>query len=127
VNGHRDELFPLVASQVGLASWLDAAEFEPRVGGRVRLQLMESIALGEVLAMDPPQHVSWTWDWEAEPLPAPTVVAFDLIDHGQRTHITLRHVGFRSRDQEELHDELWRHWFARLVKEAQRTPDRAGG
>jgi len=84
----------------------------------VRLRLLSAWAVGHILAIDPPQHISWTWDWEAEPLGATTVVAFDLIDHGKRTHLTLRHVGFRSRAQLELHDALWRYWFGRLVEAA---------
>jgi uncharacterized protein YndB with AHSA1/START domain len=80
------------------------------------LRLRNAWAVGRVLAIDAPQHVSWTWDWEAKTLGVTTVVAFDLIDHGKRTHLTLRHVGFRSRAQLEIHDALWRYWFARLVE-----------
>ena len=85
-----------------------------------------------MLAVDPPQHISWTWDWEGEPLGVQTVVAFDLIDHAERTHLTVRHVGFRSRAQQQLHDALWRYWFARLVRAAKaeaavRRESKAGG
>ena len=61
--------------------------------GLVRLRLRDATAVGKVLAIDPPQHISFTWDWEAEPLGQVSVVAFDAIDHGARTHVTLRHVG----------------------------------
>lgn len=118
VPGRREDLFALVASPAGLARWLDGAELVASVGGTVRLTLREAVALGHVLAIDAPQHISWTWDWEGEPLHANTVVAFDLIDHAERTHLTVRHVGFRSRAQQQLHDALWRYWFARLVRVA---------
>ena len=118
VPGRREELFPLVGSAAGLARWLDAAELTASVGGAVRLTLRDAVAVGHVLAGDPPQHISWTWDWEGEPLGVQTVVAFDLIDHAARTHLTVRHVGFRSRAQQQLHDALWRYWFARLVRAA---------
>ena len=118
VDGRRDSLYPLVASAEGLRTWVDEAEFNPAVGSAVRLRLRDAVTVGHVLAIDPPQHVSWTWDWEGEPLGTATVVAFDLIDHGSRTHLTLRHVGFRSREQFEIHDAMWRHWFARLVEAA---------
>ena len=114
VAAPRVSVFALVASAEGLAGWLDAAEFEPRVGGPVRLRLRGSVAIGSVLALDPPQHVSFSWDWEGEPLGVTTVVAFDVIDHGDRTHLTVRHVGFRDRATYELHDALWRYWFGRL-------------
>jgi uncharacterized protein YndB with AHSA1/START domain len=115
VDGQRDELFELVASSKGLLRWVDDADVIFSVGGAVRLKLRDAWAVGRILAIDPAQHISWTWDWEAKSLGTATVVAFDLIDHGKRTHLTLRHVGFRSRAQLELHDALWRYWFARLV------------
>jgi len=122
VDGHRADLFPLVASAEGLRRWLDGADLDPRPGGRVRLQLREATAVGTVLAVDSPQHLSIAWDWEGEPLGCPSVVAFDLIDHGARTHLTLRHIGFPGRASTELHGALWHHWFARLVSAADELP-----
>lgn len=118
VPGRREGLFTLVSTSEGLSRWLDAAELTPTVGGAVRLTLRQAVAAGQVLAIDPPQHISWTWDWEAEPLRAQTVVSFDLIDHAERTHLTIRHVGFRSRAQQQLHDALWRYWFRHLTRTA---------
>ena len=118
VDGSRAAVFGLVATEEGLRRWLDDAELDPQPGGRARFRMLQSVAIGKVLAVDPPQHLSLTWDWEAAPLGVPSVVAFDLIDHGRRTHLTVRHVGFRTREQWELHDALWRHWFGRLVAAA---------
>ena len=118
VDGRRADLFELVSSAGGFRRWLDEAEFEPAVGKPCRFVLGDAIAVGKVLAISAPQHVSMTWDWEGEPLGAPSVVAFDLIDHGKRTHMTLRHVGLADRAQRELHDAMWRHWFGRLVEAA---------
>jgi uncharacterized protein YndB with AHSA1/START domain len=115
VVGRRDTLFPLVASSDGLLQWIDDATLDPRVGGGFRFRLLDGVAVGRVLALDPVQHVSYAWDWEGQPLGVATTVAFDLIAHGSRTHLTLRHVGFRGRAQAELHDALWRYWFGRLV------------
>ncbi|MEA2622632.1 MAG: Activator of Hsp90 ATPase 1-like protein [Chloroflexota bacterium] len=120
VPGRRKDLFRLVSTSDGLARWLDGADLTSAVGGTVRLRLREAVAAGQVLAIDPPQHISWTWDWEGAPLRVPTVVAFDLIDHAERTHMTIRHVGFRSRAQMQIHDALWRHWFGRLAAAARR-------
>jgi uncharacterized protein YndB with AHSA1/START domain len=114
----RERVFPLIASAEGLAHWLDAAELEARLGGAVRLRLREAVVEGRVLALDPPQHISFSWDYPDQPLGYPTVVAFDAIDHGARTHVTLRHVGFRSASQRDLHDALWRHWFGRFREAA---------
>jgi hypothetical protein len=63
-----------------------------------------------------------SFDWEDEPLGAHTVVAIDAIDHGDRTHVTLRHVGLPDRAQRDLHEALWRHWFGRLRRAAGDAP-----
>ncbi len=115
VDGQRDGRFPLVSSAEGLRLWLDDASLDARVGGSFRFRMLDGVAVGRVVALEPVQHVSYAWEWEAQPLGYPTTVAFDLIAHGSRTHLTLRHVGFRSRAQAQLHDAMWRHWFARLV------------
>jgi len=120
VDGRREQLFELVSSTDGLRRWLDDAEVQPTLGSPCRFRLSEAVAVGRVLAVAPPQHVSYSWDWESEPLPAPSVVAFDLIDHGRRTHLTLRHVGLHDEAQLQLHESLWRHWFWRLLEAARR-------
>jgi uncharacterized protein YndB with AHSA1/START domain len=122
IEADRDAVFALVATAEGLGSWLDGAELEPRVGGVVRLLLRDSEVAGKILALDPPQHISFTWQWVDEPARAPSVVAFDVIDHGERAHLTIRQVGLRDRQQVELHEELWRHWLDRLVNAARRLP-----
>ena len=115
VDGRRADLFALVSTVEGLRRWLDEADFEPIVSKPCRFVLGDGVALGKVLAVSAPQHVSMSWDWQGEPIGTPTVVAFDLIDHGRRTHLTLRHVGLADREQRELHEAMWRHWFGRLV------------
>ena len=120
VDAPREAVFALVSSAPGLARWLDAAELEPLVGGVVRLRLRDARVVGRVVALDPPQHISFSWDYPDEPLGAPSVVAFDAIDHGHRTHLTLRQVGLPSVRSQELHEALWRHWFPRLVRAATR-------
>jgi uncharacterized protein YndB with AHSA1/START domain len=121
VDVSRKELFGMVATAEGLASWLEEVEFRPEVGATVRYRMREALAVGEILAVDPPQHISWSIDWPEEPIGTLSVVAFDLVDHGRRTHITVRQVGFRTREQRELHEELWRYWFARLLEAARRV------
>jgi uncharacterized protein YndB with AHSA1/START domain len=122
VDGRREALFPLVSTADGLMRWIDEATLDTRVGGGFRFRLLDGVAVGRVTALDPVQHIgySWdwigySWDWEGAPLGIATSVAFDLIAHGSRTHLTLRHVGFRTAAQAELHDALWRYWFGRLV------------
>jgi len=121
IDAHRAGVFGLVSSSAGLREWLDDGEIEARVGGAVRLRLRDSEAVGKVLAIDPPQHISFTWQWVDEGAAA-GVVAFDAIDHGARTHLTLRHVGLRSADQVQIYGELWRYWMERLIDAARALP-----
>ena len=116
VDAPRELVFPLFATADGLRQWLDAAELEPRVGGEVRVTLRDAQAGGRVLALDPPQHISFSWDWLDQPLGRPSVVAFEAIDHGTRTWVTLRQVGLPTTEQIRLHDEMWRFWLERFVE-----------
>lgn len=125
VEAAREAVFRLVATQAGLAEWTDEAELEPQVGGALRLRLRDALATGTVVALDPPQHISFAWTWDDEPAREQTVLAFDAIAHGDRTHLTLRHVGLRDARRRDLHEELWRHWFARLIEAAGRRTDPA--
>jgi uncharacterized protein YndB with AHSA1/START domain len=116
----RDRVYPLFATADGLRTWLDAATLDARVGGELRATLRDAQAVGRVIAIDPPQHISFAWDWVAQPLGAASVVAFDVIDHGDRTWVTLRHVGLPSAAQVRLHEDMWRYWLGRF-EEACRT------
>ena len=118
VHAPREAVWPLVSTADGLARWLDDAQLEPSVGGSVRLALRDAVAIGTVLAVDPPQHVSFSFDWDGDPIGTPTVVAFDAIEHGEGTHLTMRHVGLPAGRQHELHAALWHYWFPRLVAAA---------
>ncbi|CAN5761533.1 hypothetical protein BH24CHL6_BH24CHL6_12490 [soil metagenome] len=122
VDAPRLDVYPLLASAEGLRRWLDDAELDARVGGRVRIRMLDGVAVGQVLALDPPQHISFSWDWEGEPLGVTTVVALDAIDHGARTHVTLRHVGLPDSHQVELHRSLWEHWLGRFEAVARSLP-----
>jgi uncharacterized protein YndB with AHSA1/START domain len=122
VDAPRVLVYPLLATAEGLAKWLDEAELEARVGAPVRVRLRDAVAVGKVLAVDPPQHISFSWDWEGNPIGTLTVVAFDAIDHGSRTHVTFRHVGLPTREQVELHEEMWRHWRDRFIEATKALP-----
>jgi uncharacterized protein YndB with AHSA1/START domain len=123
IDADRTGVYALVSTSAGLREWLDDAEIDARVGGEVRLRLRDSDAVGKVLAIDPPQHISFTWQWVDEAR-ASGVVAFDAIDHGARTHLTVRHVGLRGTRQVQLYEELWRYWLERLIEAARRLPQK---
>jgi uncharacterized protein YndB with AHSA1/START domain len=118
VRALRADVWPLLSTADGLSRWLDGADFPAGVGGPIQLRMRDARALGTLLAFDPPQHVSFSFDWDGDPIGQPTVVALDAIDHGNSTHLTIRHVGLPGGRQRELHAELWRYWFQRLVRVA---------
>ena len=122
VDAPRARVYELMATPEGLRRWLDDADMEPVVGRRARFRLHDAVAFGKVLSVQPPQHISFSWDWEGEPIGVPSVVALDAIDHGARTHVTLRHVGFRNTRQIELHHALWTYWFERFRAAARAAP-----
>lgn len=122
VDAPRALVYPLLATADGLRKWVDDADLDARVGGRVRIRLRDAVGEGKVLAVDAPQHISFTWDWAAEPLGVLTVVAFDAIDHGDRTHVTIRHIGLPTAAQVQLHTEMWRHWLERFEAAARTLP-----
>lgn len=127
VEAAREQVFALFATADGLRRWLDAAELDARVGGELRATLRDAQAVGRVIALDPPQHVSFAWDWVAKPLGATSVVAFDVIDHGARTWVTLRHVGLPTPAQVALHEEMWRYWLTRFEDACRSLPVEGDG
>jgi uncharacterized protein YndB with AHSA1/START domain len=124
VNAPRDLVFPLFATADGLRRWLDAASLDARVGGELRATLRDAQAVGRVVALDPPQHISFQWDWVGQSLGHASVVAFDAIDHGARTWVTLRHVGLPTTAQVRLHEEMWRYWLTRFAEACRSLPDK---
>ena len=124
VAATRDVVFSMFATADGQRLWLDAASLDARVGGELRATMRDAQAVGRVIALDPPQHISFAWDWVARPLGAASVVAFDVIDHGARTWVTLRHVGLPSAAQVTLHEEMWRFWLARFEEACRALPQR---
>ena len=73
IDAPREVVFALVSTGDGLARWLDSASIEERAGGAVRLRLLDAEVAGKVVALDAPQHISFTWDYPAEPLASPSV------------------------------------------------------
>lgn len=126
VSAQREDIFALISTSDGLRRWLDDAKLNPEPGSQFRLQLAGAEAVGRVVAVARPQHVSLAWDWASEPLGSPTAVAFDLISHGHRTHLTLRHVGFAREADHAMHEQLWRYWFGRLIRVAGQGPAARG-
>lgn len=100
--------------------WPDAAELEPRVGGRIVLNFGPGDVSGEVTEWEPPRALGFTW----EPSNMPDVrlhVAFTVDDLGDgRTRVRVVHSGFEAAPAEarEAVAGGWDHFLPRLVQAA---------
>jgi uncharacterized protein YndB with AHSA1/START domain len=94
-----DDVWELIATRDGLASWLMPNDFEPVLGHRFtftdrpRRPFYDGIVGCEVLVIEPPRllEISWTGG------PVDTRVTFRLVaESDDRTRLELTHAGFRG-------------------------------
>lgn len=84
------------------------AVVEPRVGGRFSYG-WELGGPVEILAIDPPNRLSYSWDYEGEPS---TVVTWSLEGSGGSTTITLSHSGFGDEARQDAYRAGWSSFLA---------------
>jgi len=132
IEASRERVFELLTDAARMARWMPVTLFEPRIGGRVAFA-PTAVAVGEVIAFEPPRLVAYTWDWRDRPLGARTEVRFELEEDGAGTMVRLTHTGFRTQDQCETHRRGWMHYGRRLKTAAEGGdpggdpgPDRSG-
>lgn len=96
--------------------WPDAAEFEPRVGGKVRLVFGQGEVTGEVTRFEPPSALGFTWQSEQAP-GIVTQVDVSLEDLGEgRCRVDLVHSGWEAAPEARgIHEQGWRHFLGRLA------------
>ncbi len=103
-----ERVFPALASPEITEWWVRSGVFDTRtwsgdvqVGGQWRASGMGGgrpyVLEGQFLVVDPPKQLVHTWRTAGAP-GAPTTVAYLLESLPTGTRITLRHVGFTSRD-----------------------------
>jgi uncharacterized protein YndB with AHSA1/START domain len=99
----------------------DRAELDPRPGGIYRVELHDSVARGEFVAVEPYHRVVFTWGWEGEgPVqPGTSTVEVLLKPDGDGTVLTLRHSGLPDEAARALHSEGWDHYLPQLAQTAE--------
>jgi uncharacterized protein YndB with AHSA1/START domain len=118
VDAPRDRIWQLLTDPAELPRWWpDAAELEPRVGGRVVLSFGPGDVSGEVTTWDPPSALGFTW--EASNMPGVRLhVAFTVDDLGDgRSRVSVVHSGFEDAPAEarEAVAGGWAHFLPRLA------------
>jgi uncharacterized protein YndB with AHSA1/START domain len=121
-----DRVFQALASRDVVEWWVRPGIFdtrdwtgEVRAGGRWRASGVgggRPYALeGEFLELDPPRRLVHTWRGVGAP-GEPSTVTYHLDPHGDGTHVTLRHVGFASRETCAATCAGWETSFERLAE-----------
>ena len=100
--------------------WPEAAVFEPRVGGKVRLEFKQGNVTGEVTRFEPPNAVGFTWVRNDFP-EYPTQVDVSITDlGGGRSRIELVHSGWDALPEDyvpewkAMHNAGWQHFLSVL-------------
>lgn len=114
-----DEVFTYLTDAEKYTRWKgQQAELDPRPGGLYRVRMgPEAVALGEYVEVEPPTRVVFTWGWEGsgDVPPGSTTVEITLRKDGDGTLLRLRHSGFPSDADAELHREGWEIYVGNLV------------
>ena len=121
VDAPRDRVWQLLTDPAELPRWWpDAAELEPRVGGRVKLEFGPGNVHGEVTKWEPPAELAFTW--EATNLPGVHLhVTFKVDDLGDgRSRVQVVHTGLADAPAEagETVAHGWSHFLPRLAEAA---------
>ena len=116
----RSVVFAAFSDPTRLTQWFgpegfttSSVEFQPRVGGRYRIDMQPPDAdrfylTGEFRELDPPARIAYTFVWE-DPSPddVETVVALAFRDLGDATEVALSQGSFKTQDRLALHRDGW--------------------
>ena len=121
VDAPRDRVWQLLTDPAELPRWWpDAAELEPRVGGRIVLNFGPGAVSGQITQWEPPGALGFTW--EASNMPGVQLhVAFTVDDLGDgRSRVSVVHSGFAEAPPEarEAVVDGWERFLPRLAQAA---------
>jgi uncharacterized protein YndB with AHSA1/START domain len=97
--------------------WPDAAELEPRVGGRIVLNFGPGAVSGEITTWEPPSMLGFTWVQSNMP-EVELHVSFAVDDlGGGRSRVSVVHSGFEGAPGEAREAVVggWAHFLPRLA------------
>lgn len=126
----RERVFELFTTPEELVRWWpDAVDFEPREGGRMRLEFEgRGDVSGTVTRFDPPGALGFTWIRGVAPDVVTQVdVELTALDNGG-TRVELRHTGWENVPEEQveewraIHEGGWNHFLGCLRDLAEGRP-----
>lgn len=122
-------VFTAVTDPVELVNWfgpegfrIPAADFQPRMGARFRIEMQppegEAFFLtGEFREVDAPNRLVYTFAWEEpDPDDVENVVSLSLVDLGESTELSLVHAPFKTEGRRALHHDGWTDSFNKLER-----------
>jgi uncharacterized protein YndB with AHSA1/START domain len=119
VDASPDRVWQLLTDPAELPRWWpDAAELEPRIGGRVVLNFGPGNVSGEITRWEPPTALGFTWIESRRP-EVELHVAFTLDDLGDgRCRVSVVHSGFETAPAEVREAVVggWAHFLPRLAE-----------
>jgi uncharacterized protein YndB with AHSA1/START domain len=97
--------------------WPDAAELDPRLGGRLRFEFRggEAVVTGVITRYEPPTALAFSWFPSQKPNHE-TRVEFTLTPIGaERSRLEVVHSGWEGASElRPPHDEGWTYFLGRL-------------
>ena len=112
-----------------LAKWwgpegftVPSLEFDPRVGGRYRIEMQPPegdrfYLTGVFRELDPPARLAYTFVWEdPDPDDLETLVELSFRDLGDSTEVALTQGPFKTEPRRELHRSGWTDSFDKLER-----------
>jgi uncharacterized protein YndB with AHSA1/START domain len=122
IEATPEEIFPYFVDAELIIQWIgNAAELDPRPGGRFSLSFDTLTQTGEFLEVDPPRRVVFTWGVQNEEMlpPGSSTVEVVLRPDGDQTIVELTHGGLAG-DWVGAHDRGWPKYLAELGRIAAR-------
>jgi uncharacterized protein YndB with AHSA1/START domain len=101
---------------------IPSVDFQPRVGGRYRIEMQPPQGdpfslIGEFREVEPPARLAYTFVWEdPDPDDVATLVALLFRDLGESTEVALTQGPFKTEARRALHRDGWTDSFDKLEK-----------
>ncbi len=120
-------MFGAFSAPEELAKWwgpegftIPRLEFDPRVGGRYRIEMQPPegdpfYLAGEFREVDPPARLAYTFIYEApDPDDVENLVELSFRQLGESTEVVLTQHPFKTEARRELHADGWADSFDKL-------------